>query len=212
MNIKSFVFNAFYENTYLLASSNLETIILDPGCYEDFEKKELTDFIKTNKLKPIAIINTHCHIDHVLGNDYLKKLYDIPLWIPATEKNLLKSVSTYATSMGIQNYQEAQPDKLLSEKDVITFGSDKLEILYAPGHSEGHLMFYHAAEKSLMAGDVIFRESIGRTDLPGGDFKTLVESIKNQVYTLPEAVKIYPGHGPSTTVGHEKENNPFVKS
>ena len=212
MDIKSFVFNAFYENTYLLASSNLETLILDPGCYEDFEKKELTDYIKTNKLKPIAIINTHCHIDHVLGNDYLKKLYEIPLWIPAMEKNLLKSVSTYAPTMGIQNYREAQPDKLLGEKDVITFGTDKLEILYAPGHSEGHLMFYHAADKSLMAGDVIFRESIGRTDLPGGDFKTLVESIKNQVYTLSEVVKIYPGHGPSTTVGHEKENNPFVKS
>ena len=211
MDVKSFVFNAFYENTYLLSSSNLETLILDPGCYEDFEKKELIDFIKTNKLKPIAIINTHCHIDHVLGNDYLKKLYEIPLWIPATENNLLKSVSTYAPTMGIQNYQEAQPNKLLSEKDVITFGSDKLEILYAPGHSEGHLMFYHAADKSLMAGDVIFRESIGRTDLPGGDFNTLEESIKNQVYTLPEAVKIYPGHGPSTTVGHEKENNPFVK-
>ncbi len=212
MDIKSFVFNAFYENTYLLASSNLETLILDPGCYEDFEKKELTDYIKTNKLKPIAIINTHCHIDHVLGNDYLKKLYEIPLWIPAMEKNLLKSVSTYAPTMGIQNYREAQPDKLLGEKDVITFGTDKLEILYAPGHSEGHLMFYHAADKSLMAGDVIFRESIGRTDLPGGDFKTLEKSIKNHVYSLPEAVKIYPGHGPSTTVGHEKENNPFVKS
>ena len=211
MDIKSFVFNAFYENTYLLASSNLETLILDPGCYEDFEKKELTDCIKTNKLKPIAIINTHCHIDHVLGNDYLKKLYEIPLWIPAMEKNVLKSVSNYAPTMGIQNYREAQPDKLLSEKDVIVFGSDKLEILYAPGHSEGHLMFYHAADKSLMAGDVIFRESIGRTDLPGGDFKTLEESIKNQVYSLPEAVKIYPGHGPSTTVSHEKENNPFVK-
>jgi hydroxyacylglutathione hydrolase len=211
MDIKSFVFNAFYENTYLLSSSNLETLILDPGCYENFEKKELTDFIKTNTLKPIAIINTHCHIDHVLGNDYLKKLYNIPLWIPATEKNLLKSVSTYAPTMGIQDYQEAQPDKLLSEKDVITFGSEKLEILYAPGHSEGHLMFYHAADKSLMAGDVIFRESIGRTDLPGGNFKTLEESIKNQVYTLPEAVKIYPGHGPSTTVGHEKKHNPFVK-
>ena len=211
MDVKSFVFNAFYENTYLLSSSNLETLILDPGCYENFEKKELTDFIKTNKLKPIAIINTHCHIDHVLGNDYLKKLYEIPLWIPATENNLLKSVSTYAPTMGIQNYQEAQPNKLLSEKDVITFGSEKLEILYAPGHSEGHLMFYHAADKSLMAGDVIFRESIGRTDLPGGNFKTLEESIKNQVYTLPEAVKIYPGHGPSTTVGHEKKHNPFVK-
>ena len=209
MDIKSFVFNAFYENTYLLSSSNLETLVLDPGCYEDFEKKELTDFIKTNKLKPIAIINTHCHIDHVLGNDYLKKLYNIPLWIPATEKNLLKSVSTYAPTMGIQDYQEAQPDKLLSEKDVITFGSEKLEILYAPGHSEGHLMFYHAADKSLMAGDVIFRESIGRTDLPGGNFKTLEESIKNQVYTLPEAVKIYPGHGPSTTVGHEKNTIPL---
>ena len=211
MDIKSFVFNAFYENTYLLSSPNLETLIVDPGCYEDFEKKELTDFVKVNKLNPIAIINTHCHIDHVLGNDYLKKLYDIPLWIPATEKTLLKSVSTYAPTMGIQNYQEAQPDKLLSEKDVIDFGSEKLEILYAPGHSEGHLMFYHAADKLLMAGDVIFRGSIGRTDLPGGDFKTLEESIKNQVYTLPDAVEIYPGHGPRTTVGHEKKNNPFVK-
>ena len=211
MDIKSFVFNAFYENTYLLSSPNLETLIVDPGCYEDFEKKELTDFVKVNKLNPIAIINTHCHIDHVLGNDYLKKLYDIPLWIPATEKTLLKSVSTYAPTMGIQNYQEAQPDKLLSEKDVIDFGSEKLEILYAPGHSKGHLMFYHAADKLLMAGDVIFRESIGRTDLPGGDFKTLEESIKNQVYTLPDAVEIYPGHGSRTTVGHEKNNNPFVK-
>ncbi|MAJ50453.1 MAG: MBL fold hydrolase [Flammeovirgaceae bacterium] len=211
MNIKSFVFNAFYENTYLLSSSNLETLILDPGCYEDFEKKELSNFIKINKLKPIAIINTHCHIDHVLGNDYLKKLYDIPLWIPATEKNLLKSVATYAPTMGIQDYQEAHPDKLLGEKDVITFGSEKLEILFAPGHSEGHLMFYHAAKKLLMAGDVIFRESIGRTDLPGGNFKTLEESIKNQVFTLPEGVVIYPGHGPCTTVSHEKKNNPFVK-
>jgi hydroxyacylglutathione hydrolase len=125
MDIKSFVFNAFYENTYLLSSPNLETLIIDPGCYEDFEKKELTDFIKVNKLNPIAIINTHCHIDHVLGNDYLKKLYDIPLWIPATEKTLLKSVSTYAPTMGIQNYQEAQPDKLLSEMDVIDFGSER---------------------------------------------------------------------------------------
>ena len=211
MDIKSFVFNAFYENTYLLSSANGETLIIDPGCYESFEKKELTDFIKINKLNPIAIINTHCHIDHVLGNDYLKKLYEIPLWIPATEKNLLKSVSTYAPTMGIQGYEEAQPDIMLSEKDMIKFGSEELEILYAPGHSEGHLMFYHAADQLLISGDVIFRESIGRTDLPGGNFKTLEKSIKNQVYTLPDTVKIYPGHGPSTTVGHEKKKNPFIK-
>ena len=211
MDIKSFVFNAFYENTYLLSSANGETLIIDPGCYESFEKKELTDYIKINKLNPIAIINTHCHIDHVLGNDYLKKLYEIPLWIPATEKNLLKSVSTYAPTMGIQGYEEAQPDIMLSEKDMIKFGSEELEILYAPGHSEGHLMFYHAADQLLISGDVIFRESIGRTDLPGGNFKTLEKSIKNQVYTLPDTVKIYPGHGPSTTVGHEKKKNPFIK-
>ena len=211
MDIKSFVFNAFYENTYLLSSANGETLIIDPGCYESFEKKELTDYIKINKLNPIAIINTHCHIDHVLGNDYLKKLYEIPLWIPATEKNLLKSVSTYAPTMGIQGYEEAQPDIMLSEKDMIKLGSEELEILYAPGHSEGHLMFYHAADQLLISGDVIFRESIGRTDLPGGNFKTLEKSIKNQVYTLPDTVKIYPGHGPSTTVGHEKKKNPFIK-
>ncbi len=211
MDIKSFVFNAFYENTYLLSSTNRETIIVDPGCYDSFEKKELTDFIKINKLNPIAIINTHCHIDHVLGNDYLKKLYEIPLWIPANETELLKSVSNYAPTVGIQGYKAAQPDMMLREKDLIKFGTEKLEILYAPGHSEGHLMFYHATDQLLIAGDVIFRESIGRTDLPGGDFKILEKSIKNQVFTLPDTVKIYPGHGPSTTVGHEKKENPFVK-
>ena len=133
------------------------------------------------------------------------------MWIPATEKELLKSVSTYAPTMGIQGYKEAQPDVMLKEKDLIKFGSEKLEILYAPGHSEGHLMFYHAADQKLISGDVIFRESIGRTDLPGGNFKTLEKSIKNQVYKLPNTVKIYPGHGPYTTVGHEKKKNPFVK-
>ena len=126
------------------------------------KKKELTDFIKINKLNPIAIINTHCHIDHVLGNDYLKKLYEIPLWIPATEKELLKSVSTYAPTMGIQGYKEAQPDIMLKEKDLIKFGSEKLEILYAPGHSEGHLMFYHAADQILIAGEFFVKALVGR--------------------------------------------------
>ena len=211
MDIKSFVFNAFYENTYLLISKNRETVIVDPGCYEDFEKKELTEYISKNELKPVLIVNTHCHIDHVLGNLYLQNLYNIPLYIPALELETLKSVTAYAPNWGIVNYEEATPNKLLNENDIIEFGAEQLRIRFAPGHAPGHLMFYHVQEKVLIAGDVIFKESVGRSDLPGGDFQTLEKSIKNQVFNLPDDVLIFPGHGPSTSVGHEKKHNPFVR-
>jgi len=211
MIVKSFVFNAFYENTYVIYLETGEAYIIDPGCYEKYEQQELTDFIRDAKLKPLAIFNTHCHVDHVLGNAYLQDYYKIPLWVPEKEQDLLRAVEVYAPQYGLTRYHPTIPDRIISDKDELILGNEKLEIRFAPGHSPGHLIFYQPESKVLIAGDVIFRESIGRTDLPGGSFSQLETSIKNQIYSLPDEVTIYPGHGPETTVKHEKTNNPFVK-
>jgi glyoxylase-like metal-dependent hydrolase (beta-lactamase superfamily II) len=212
MHIETFVFNPFYENTYIIYNDQKHAIIIDPGCYEKYEEKEITEFISENQLTPKLILNTHCHIDHVLGNLFLKEHYDIPLWIPTLEEEMLQAVTAYASGWGISGYQSARPDKLIDENTIIELGDLQLSCIFAPGHSPGHLMFYHKESNILIGGDVIFRESIGRTDLPGGNFETLENSIKTNVYSLPDQTTIYPGHGPITTVGYEKENNPFVKA
>jgi hydroxyacylglutathione hydrolase len=211
MRLQAFVFNPFYENTYLLYDETGECLIVDPGCYEPYEQHELTTFVEENSLSPKAVINTHCHIDHVLGNAFCKRHFDIPLKVPKGEKVVLDSVPSYSSNYGFQQYEPAEVDAWLDEVGLISFGKTELKILYAPGHAPGHLMFLHEPSDQLIAGDVIFRESIGRTDLPGGDYQTLESSIRTQVYTLADEVVIYPGHGPQTTVGHEKANNPFVK-
>lgn len=212
MHIETFVFNPFYENTYIIYSDQKNAIIIDPGCYEKYEEKEITEFLSENQLIPKLILNTHCHIDHVLGNLYLKEHYNIPLWIPSLEAEMLQAVTAYASGWGISGYQSAQPDKLIDENTLIEMDDLQLSCIFAPGHSPGHLMFYHRESNTLLGGDVIFKESIGRTDLPGGDFETLENSIKTNVYSLPHETTIYPGHGPITTVAYEKDNNPFVKA
>lgn len=211
MKIKSFVFNPFMENTYVLYNDLKEAIIIDPGCYESFENRALVSFIEDEKLKPVAVLNTHCHIDHVLGNDYLCDHYHIPLWIPEKEKEMLEAVKVYAPTWGITGYKPREADKLIQENETIKLGTDKLKCLFAPGHAPGHLMFYHEKDHFLIVGDVIFRESIGRTDLPGGDYDSLIQSIRERVYTLPDNTLLFPGHGPTTTIAYEKKNNPFVK-
>lgn len=211
MEIKSIVFNPFYENTYVLWDNTGEGIIVDPGCYEDYEQKELLDFVKNQKLNITAIVNTHCHIDHVLGNYWIKEALKCPLWLPEGELEVFRAVAAYAPQWGIQQYTEATPDKLLHENDTITFGNTTLKAIACAGHSPGHLVFYHGQEAKLIGGDVLFRESIGRTDLPRGNHGQLLTNIKAKIYTLPEETTVYPGHGPSTTIGHEKQNNPFVK-
>lgn len=211
MKIKSFVFNPFMENTYVLHDESKEAYIIDPGCYESYERNEIVTYIADNQLTPKAIINTHCHIDHVLGNAYLSNHYSIPLWIPEGEKDLLEAVKVYAPNWGISNYEHKDADRLLKESDSIKLGNQELEILFAPGHAPGHFMFYHKEENTLIAGDVIFKQSIGRTDLPGGNHELLLESIREKVYTLPDHTVIYSGHGPTTIVGEEKLTNPFVR-
>lgn len=209
IRIKSFEFNPFAENTYVIFDDTKEAVIIDPGCYEQHEKKELDDFIKSEQLKVVLLLNTHCHIDHVLGNDHVKSKYNVPFLIHENERYMLRAVNAYAPNYGFHTYREIQPDKIIDERDEITWGNSRMNILFLPGHSPGHLGFYSPFQKILISGDVLFDGSIGRTDLPGGDMDTLISSIQQKLFALPDDVVVYPGHGPTTTLGKEKNTNPF---
>lgn len=211
MNIKTFVFNPFFENTYVLSDDAGNAIIVDPGCYEEAERNELYSFIEKEELTVQAVLNTHCHIDHVLGNDAVKDHFKVDLWVPRNEKEVLKAIPAYAPSYGFTGYREAEVDHWYEEGEL-NFGELKFKVIEVPGHSPGHMVFYFGEEKVLIGGDVLFRESIGRTDLPGGNHDDLLRNITEKVYTLPEDVTVYPGHGPETTIGHEKKYNPFVRA
>jgi len=209
IQVKSFVFNPFMENTYLLYDETKEAIIIDPGCYENHEKNELTTFIDNNDLNVVRLLNTHCHIDHVFGNQFIKDTYNVKLAIHKEDEATLKAVKAYAPSYGFSNYVEAEADEFLEEGDTITFGNSSLEIIFVPGHAPGHIAFFSKDEKICIGGDVLFNGSIGRTDLPGGDFDTLIKSIHGKMFPLGDDMVVYCGHGPETTIGHEKKNNPF---
>jgi glyoxylase-like metal-dependent hydrolase (beta-lactamase superfamily II) len=209
VRIHSFTFNAFQENTYVLWDETGECVIVDPGCYDAAEQKEFSDFISEERLTVKYLLNTHCHIDHVLGNAFVRDTYAVPLLIHRDDEPVLRSVKAYAPNYGFANYQEALPDRWLNESDAVTFGTTTLSVIHLPGHSPGHVGFYNSAEQTLVAGDVLFRSSIGRTDLPGGDFDTLITSIHRKLFVLPDTVTVYPGHGPETTLGEEKASNPF---
>lgn len=210
LTVKSFTFNPFAENTYVLYDETGEAVIIDPGCYEKGEKAELLDFIKANDLKPVKLLNTHCHIDHVLGNAFVINSYDVPLWFHKDEEPILRAVTSYASNYGFPMYQDSHADHYIADGEEVKFGNTNLRSILVPGHAPGHLVFYHEESKICIGGDTLFQESIGRTDLPGGDHETLINAIKNKLFTLPDDTTVYPGHGPSTTIGHEKINNPFV--
>lgn len=209
LTIQPFEFNPFMENTYVLFDETNECVIIDPGCYDKTEQETLKKFISTNNLIVKYLINTHCHIDHVLGNAFIKRTFNIGLTIHEIEKPYLNAVKSYASNYGFVQYESTEPDYFITEADRITFGNQSLTILFVPGHSPGHIALYHEASKSLIGGDVLFERSIGRTDLPGGDFETLIHSIQKKLFTLPNDVIVYPGHGGTTTIGEEKMHNPF---
>jgi len=206
---RSFVFNTFMEKTYILWDETKEAIVVDPGCYEKAEKEELTSFILSQELKITSIVNTHCHIDHVLGNDFLKEKYKAPLLIPEGEHVVLRAVKSYAPQYGFPLYRECEPDGYLNTSEGLLFGKSKLEILSLPGHSPDHVGFFDAHSNNIFSGDVLFYRSIGRTDLPGGSHQTLINSIHTKLFELPNEVVVYPGHGQNTTIGEEKSQNPF---
>jgi glyoxylase-like metal-dependent hydrolase (beta-lactamase superfamily II) len=202
-------FNAFAENTYVVSDETSEAVIIDPGCYSREEQRALASYVEENQLKVKYILNTHGHVDHVLGNDFSKDKFNAPLVISRLEEATTRAVKNYAQLYGFDGYREAQPDQFLSEGDVVSFGNTSWKVLFLPGHSVGHIGFYDANEKIVFSGDVLFAQSIGRTDLPGGNFETLIKSIHHKLFILPDEVVVYPGHGPSTTIGEEKISNPF---
>ncbi|KAA9333820.1 MBL fold metallo-hydrolase [Adhaeribacter soli] len=211
MTVTCLTFNPFAENTYLLHDETKECVVVDPGCYDAAEKATLQKFISDNGLKVVKLLNTHCHIDHVLGNKFVADTYGVGLEMHEADLPTLRAIPAYAPSYGFVNYEEQLPAAFLIENDTVTFGNTELKVIFAPGHAPGHVVFYDEQGKHLIGGDVLFHQSIGRTDLPGGDFDTLISSIKTKLFVLPEDVTVYPGHGPSTTIGFEKKNNPFLR-
>ena len=210
VKVVTFTFNPFQENTYLLHDETKECIIFDPGCSNSAEKKELTDYIEQNDLKPVRLINTHCHLDHIFGNKFIAEKYNLSLEIHRGEIPVLKHAPQSAAMFGINVEPSTEPSIFIEEGDIITFGNAKLKALLTPGHSPASLSFYCAEDNFIIAGDVLFHNSIGRTDLPGGDFNTLINSIRTKLFVLPDETKVYPGHMQATTIGFEKAHNPFL--
>jgi glyoxylase-like metal-dependent hydrolase (beta-lactamase superfamily II) len=210
VTIRIFSFNPFQENTYVLSDESGECVVIDPGCVGGEEEQELKDYIEGNNLKPVRLLNTHCHVDHVFGNYFVSKTWSLRLEMHKKDLPVLESFPKVCQMYGLPGGQQPEPANFIEEGDQIRFGNSKLEVLFTPGHAPGHVVFYHPGEKFVIGGDVLFQGSIGRTDLPGGDFTTLEKSIREKLYVLPDEVKVYPGHGPFTTIGFEKRNNPFV--
>jgi glyoxylase-like metal-dependent hydrolase (beta-lactamase superfamily II) len=209
--IKTFTFNPVQENTYILYNENNECIIIDPGCYFDSEKEELTAFIKNHKLEPQLLLNTHCDLDHVFGNKCITEEFKLTLNTHLLEKDSLEMApaSGLMFNLPFDNYQG---DVIyLKEGDVISLGDDKLQVIHAPGHSPGSICFYCETQNFLIGGGVLFQNSIGRTDLPYGDHDALIKNIKEKLFKLPPAVTVYPGHGPETTIGSEIKGNPYLQ-
>jgi glyoxylase-like metal-dependent hydrolase (beta-lactamase superfamily II) len=212
LKIETFTFNPFEENTYVLSDSTGECIIIDPGCYTKEEKSELERFITAQKLKPVRILLTHAHIDHILGNNFLAGKYQIPIQMCKIEEGLLKAAPEYGKMWGIECESSPEPELFVEEGKDVCFGNTTLKTFFTPGHSPGSFSYYHKETNALFSGDVLFMQSIGRTDLPGGDFDTLIKSIKEKLFKFPDSVRVYSGHGPTTTIGFEKENNPFLQT
>ncbi|GLR18943.1 MBL fold metallo-hydrolase [Portibacter lacus] len=212
MHLGIFTFNPFQENTYVLYDETGECVILDPGCSNVKEQKILDDFISSNELTPVRLINTHCHIDHILGNKYVSEKYKLGLEIHKGELETLKSGVLVGNAYGIPYEESPDPISFIEDGDKIVFGNTSLETLFTPGHSPASISFLNRETNILIAGDVLFRESIGRTDLPGGSTDTLLKSIKERLFTLPDETQVFSGHGPKTTIGHERVNNPFLRN
>jgi glyoxylase-like metal-dependent hydrolase (beta-lactamase superfamily II) len=211
IQIQTYTFNAFEENTYILYDQARDCVIIDPGCYDKSEKQELQNFIEDNKLQVKYLLNTHCHIDHVLGNAFVKHTYKVDLCIHRADEAVLRAVESYASAYGFPQYEPTLPEHFLDEGDTVKFGDSSLAVLFVPGHAPGHIAFYSKDQKFCIGGDVLFQSSIGRTDLPGGDFNTLIKSIRTKLFPLGDDVTVYPGHGGSTTIGVERKYNPFLR-
>ena len=204
-------YNPFQENTYVLYDATGECIVIDPGCWNAKEEKDLKEQISKLGLQPVGLYNTHCHLDHVFGNAFVAATYGLELCIHEGEVPVLDAVPQVCKMYGVPYTKPSpNPGKFLKPGGTITFGTSELRILLTPGHSPASLSFFSETSRILIAGDVLFNGSIGRTDLPGGDLDVLMESIRREYLPLGDDIVVYPGHGPATTLGHERSTNPFL--
>ena len=213
LEVKGFVFSPFQENTYVISNAKGECCIVDPGCYFEEERNELKGYIDSKKLVPKYLLNTHCHLDHIFGAKFVYDTWGLVLQFHEADQVVLDNADKAAARWNTPFDLYEGPVHYLKEGEIIKVGDDagdEFKILFVPGHSPGHIAYYNAAQEFVVSGDVLFKYGIGRYDLPGGSLNTLLNSIKTQLYTLPDQTQVLPGHGPVTTIGHEKVNNPYV--
>jgi hydroxyacylglutathione hydrolase len=209
--IVQLVFNDFQENTYLLFDDSGECIIIDPGCNDDAERQELASEIARRQLRPVRLLNTHCHLDHLFGNAFVANSWSLPLEIHREDLPMLQAVPQVCRMYGLTEPEPSPaPGRFLEEGEIVEFGNTRLEVIHTPGHSPGSISLYCEADRFLISGDVLFYGSVGRSDFPGGNHQTLISSIKDKLFPLGDDVRVYSGHGPATTIGFEKVHNPFL--
>lgn len=209
--IATFCFNPFQENTYIISHANKDCWIIDPGCYTLQEQKRLTQYIEQHALRPVKLINTHCHLDHIYGNKFIATEYNLELGIHKKELDTLHRAEIGARMFGAKIPERQEPGYFIEEHEILQLADVSFHVLFTPGHSPGSICFHNTEEQYVIVGDVLFLGSIGRTDLPGGDYDTLIKSIKTKLLVLDTPTEIYNGHGPSTTIGEEIKNNPFLR-
>lgn len=210
ITVKTFEFSSFSENTYLLYDETNECVIIDAGNYTKKEDEMLISFLTENSLKLVKLLITHGHIDHIFGLAFLKKTFNVDIYGHRDDGEVLNSTKKYGTYFGIDVSVPPKVNCYVEDNSVVSFGKSKLSVIHLPGHTPGGVAYYNEPQKILFSGDVLFNDSIGRTDLPGGDYDALMHSIKSKLMTLPQDVTVYSGHGPSTTIGKEARTNPFL--
>lgn len=210
IQVKKFTFNPFQENTYLLFDQHGNTIVVDPGCMDHFEQQILSNFIEDNGLVPIKLFNTHAHIDHILGNKYVIDKYNIELYLYSSSFDMFQLAKDSAKLYGIPYDESPKAKYFFKEKDIFKLGDEDLEVIFVPGHAPDHVVFFNRKQGWLIGGDTLFKRSIGRTDLPGGNHQQLIDNIKEKLLILPDSTFVYSGHGDETSIGEERKLNPFL--
>lgn len=212
IKVNFFTFNPVQENTYVISNEKGQALIIDPGCYFSAEQEMLKNFLAKENLKPVQLLNTHCHLDHVFGNRWIYETYALELFIHPDEEKMLQMAPASGLMWGLAFDNYNGPLHFLNEGDIVSLGDAHLRVILTPGHSPASVCFYYEQGNFLIGGDVLFKESIGRTDLPGGNHHQLLQSIRNQLFSLPDETVVYPGHGEPTTIGYEKKYNPFLNA
>ena len=210
MKIKKFTFGPFQENTFLLYDDTRQCVIVDPGCVSANEQQEIKNYISSEKLQVMQLLNTHCHVDHIAGNKFIFDTYGLKPIMHKDDLIILNNQESICKMYGLPCEVSPEPESFINEGNITAFGETELKIMHTPGHAPGHVVFYHEKTKQLINGDVLFRGSIGRTDLMLGNHVQLLNSIRTKLFILPEETIVYCGHGSETTIGHEKKTNPFL--